>query len=79
MAGGRITRTVRVRQLPRGQGSRDNDKFVKGLGAFSGRFCLYSHGHDMSMQAFVFALSPCSMAGKLYRIEAAEAFVNAWI
>ena len=79
MACGRTTRTVKVDPPPGEQGSRDNDKFAKGLGAFSGRFCLYSHGHDMSMQAFVFALSPRSMAGKLYRIEAAQAFVNAWI
>ena len=50
MAGGRITRTVRVGQLPGEQGSRDNDKFTKGLGVFSRRFWLLSHGPDLSMK-----------------------------
>ena len=51
MACGRTTRTVRVDPPPGEPGSRDNDKLAKGLGVFSGQLCLYSHGHDISMQA----------------------------
>ena len=51
VACGRTTWTVKVDPPPGEQGSRDNDKFAKGFAVFGGRFCLYFHGHDISMQA----------------------------